>query len=201
MGILRKLILKYSSKDVKTHEEFGNIIILTTKEIGEKKDPLDDLMLTWLVSFPWAYFEALFTKKETWNTSLINAFGNAQKVNGKDCAIISQAFALTNLEALIQNNKKFQKYSFSGIKKRINKKLTFAPLIIEKLEEFHDTLASLPPDDQYFEYINQILQAIYYDQEEVFSIINSLTLDSKLRLALMTVSVHMITRTAGISSG
>lgn len=62
MGILRKLVLKYSSKGVKTHEKFGNIIVLTTKEIGEAEEPLDDLMLTWLVSFPWAYFEALFTE-------------------------------------------------------------------------------------------------------------------------------------------
>jgi hypothetical protein len=201
VGILRKLILKYSSKGIKTYEEFGDIIVHTTKEIGEVEEPLDDLMLSWLVSFPWAYFEAFFTKKDTWNTSLINAFDNAQKVNGKDCAIISQAFALTSLEALIQNNKKFRKYSFSDIKKRINEKLTFAPLIIERFEEFQDNIASLSPDEQYFEYIYQILLAIYYDPEDVSSIINSLTLDSNLRLAIMTNSVQMITRMAKISSG
>ena len=94
MSLFNKLILKIlGTKGQKIHSQFGDVIVSTTKEFNFlSAHPVKDLMLTWLVSFPWAYFETLFIKNSAWNSHVAEFFDKSKLENGKECALLSQAF-------------------------------------------------------------------------------------------------------------
>lgn len=196
MGIVRKLMTRlFGSRSQRIHSEFGDVIVQTTKELAKPGKLIRDLLISWLVSLPWAYFEALFINGESWNGSLLPILDNAQVINGQDCALISQAFCLWHLEQVIKNDEDYKNYSIKEIEQWIRNQITKGASLTEKLEKFRKTLHDKPPDDWYFEYINEILNALYTDYEKRLSIIDGLRLDSRLRLALMTCSVEMIATT------
>jgi len=164
MGIVRKLMIGLlGSRSQRIHSEFGDVIVRTTKELKKSDELIKDLLISWLVSLPWAYFEALFINGESWNRSLLAVLDNAQVINGEDCALISQAFCLWHLEQVIRNDENYKNYSIKEIEQWIKNQTTKGILLTEKLEKFRKTLCDTPPDDWYFEYINEILNALYTD--------------------------------------
>lgn len=189
------MIRLLGSRSKKIHSEFGDVIVRTTKKLEKSNELIKDLLISWLVGLPWAYFEALFINGESWNGSLLAVLDNAQVINGEDCALISQAFCLWHLEQVIRNDENYKNYSIKEIEQWIRNQTIKGILITEKLEKFRNTLLDMPPDDWYFEYISEILSALYTDYEKRSSIIDCLRLDSPLRLALMTCSVEMIAST------
>jgi len=198
MGIIRKLMIRlFAPRSVKIHEQFGDVIVQTTEQIN-RSDDLDDsikeLMIIWLVSLPWAYFEALFINNNSWNESLLASFENTQVTNGEDCASITQAFFLWHLEQLTKNNENYKKYSINEAERWINKRMNKGTLLTDRLGRFRKNLQDLPPDDWHFEYVNEILNAIYTDHEKASNISRAIQNDSKLRLHLMTNFVEMIRR-------
>ena len=203
MSIVRKVMVRLlGSRSQRIHSEFGEVIVRTTKELGrsDTDESIKSLLIGWLVSLPWAYFEALFINDEPWNRSLSAVLDNAQVINGEDCALISQAFCLWHLEQLTRNDSGYKDYSIKGIEQLIRGQMTKGILITEKWEKFGKILPDTHPDDWYFEYINEVLDALYTDRKRKSSIIDSLRFDSRLRLALLTISVEMIVTTKRIRS-
>ena len=202
MGIVRKLAIRLlGSRSQRIHSEFGDVIVRTTMELeksGELK--IKNLLINWFVSLPWAWFEALFIKVDTWNKPLLAVLDNAQVINGEECALISQAFCLWHLEQLIRNEGNYSNCSTKEIEQWIKNQTTKGELVIEKLEGFRKILSNTSPDDWYFEYINEIIKALYTDHEKRSSMIDSLRLDSDLRAALMAYSVATITTTKRIQA-
>lgn len=198
MGILHKLAIRFlATRSEKIHSEFGDIIVQTTKEIKEisqLNEQFKKLMITWLVSLPWAYFEELFINKNSWNEYLLSIFKDAQVVNGENCALITQSFFLWHLEQLTKNNDNYKKYSFKDIEQLINKNLSRGTLLSFKLKKFKKSFKVLLQDDLYFEYINEIIKTLYNEREKASVIIQALQNDSKLRLGLNIYSTEAIKR-------
>jgi hypothetical protein len=193
MGIVRKLIIRIlGTRSQRIHTEFGDVIIRTTKELEKADELIKDLLISWFVSLPWAYFEALFINDGSWNEPLLAALDDAQVIRGEDCALISQAFCLWHLEQIIKNDKKYNNYSMKLIEQWIKNQITRGSSVVEKLEKFRKSLQNLPPDDWYFEYIYEILNTLYPDHEKRSSIVKDIRINSQLRLALTMCSAEMI---------
>ena len=61
MGIIHKLMIRFlGTRSQRIHSQFGDVIVRTTKELEKADELMRDLLISWLVSLPWAYFEALF---------------------------------------------------------------------------------------------------------------------------------------------
>ena len=196
MTIFRKLLMKFlASQGDLVYSEFGDFIVQTTKEISEDRklaQPVKTLMVAWLVSYPWAYFEELFIKSNSWNKHLLLIFENAQTINGDECALITQAFFLWHLEHLVKNRDDYKKVLIKNLEQYINRTLTKGSLLADKFKRFREKFQSLPPQEWYLEYIKEILTAIYTDQDKISYAINTLEFDSKLLLALNIYSAQMI---------
>jgi len=193
MGIIHKLIIRLlGTRSQRIHSQFGDVIVRTTKDLEKADELMRDLLISWLVSLPWAYFEALFINNESWNGSLLTVLDNAEVINGEDCALISQAFCLWHLGQIIRNDENSKNYSIKEIERLIKNHITKGILLTEKLEEFRKTLQDVPPDDWYFEYINEIIKTLYTNYKKSSSIINGLRSDAQLRLALMMYCTEMI---------
>lgn len=196
MGIFRKLVMKHlATRSDKIFSEFGDVIIQTKKVIEESNQfdkPFKKLMINWLVSMPWAYFEGLFIDSNSWNEYLLKVFSKAQVINGEDCALITQAFILWHLEQLTKNDDNYKKYSIKEIELWINKGINKGNFLTHNLKKFRRNLKDLPPDYWYFEYINEILNATYTNHEETSTIISALQLNLELGLHLWTYSIDMI---------
>lgn len=204
MGIFRKLVTKFlTTRGDKIYSDFGNVIVQTTKEIDENRklaQSIKKLMIAWLVSYPWAYFEELFIKNNSWNKHLISIFENAQVINGDECASITQAFFLWHLEQLVKNRDDYKKVVTKDIDQCINKTLTKSALLTDKLKKFRKNFHGLPPEEWYLEYVKEILISIYTDQDKISSLIGALEFDSKLMLGLNIYSAQMIKEAIHIDS-
>ncbi len=198
MGIARKLMIRFlGTRSQRIYSEFADVIVRTTKEFEKADqsiadDSIKNLLIIWFVSLPWTYFETLFINKESWNVPLLALLDNAHVINGEDCALVSQAFCLWFLEQLLRNDENYKSYSMKEIEQWIRDQVTKGIFLTEKLKKFRKVLRDLPPDDWYFEYINEILSVLYTDHEKRSSIITSMRLDSQLRLALSIYSTEMI---------
>lgn len=189
MGRFDKLMLRLlGSQGDKIYSEFGDVIVRTTKELEKCHEPIRDLLISWLASFPWAYFEVLFFDNKKWNESLIAALYNAQVVKGEDCALITQAFSLWLLELQpeITDDTK------QSIQQFIKSHITRGTTLLEKLDKFRKNLHNLPIDYWNEEYIYQVLNATYTDPEKASSLNNALKIDSKLRLGLSINLIEML---------
>src|SRR3990172_12585757 len=141
MAIFRNLIIRLigSSQSQKIYSQFGDVIVRTTKELEGCDISIRNILIRWLVSFPWAYFETLFINDQKWNESLIAALDNAQIINGEDCALISQAFSLWLLELQpeITGDTK------QSIEQCIKSHITRGTTLKEKLDKFRKNLHNL----------------------------------------------------------
>ncbi len=196
MGIFRKFVTKFlTTRGDRIYSDFGNVIVQTTKEINEDRkltQPVKTLMVAWLVSYPWVYFEELFIKSNSWNKRLLIVFKNAQALDGDECALITQAFFLWHLEQLAKNRDDYKKVLIGDFEQSINRTLTKGALLTDKLKKFRENFQGLPPEEWYLEYIKEILMAIYTDQDKISALISALEFDSKLLLALNIYSAQMI---------
>lgn len=195
MGIVRKILRRFigSTPGIKIHSEFGDVIVRTTKELAKVSDKsIRSLMLSWYVSLPWAFFEDLFINNNKYNQPLLAVFDNAEVINGADCALITQAFVLYHLEQLINNDVNYKKFSMNEVEQVLFSNISRGTFLVEKLNTFRQGLKELPTDDWYFEYIHEILKVIYTKEEKISSLINALSLDSRLRLWLDVISIEMV---------
>lgn len=63
----------------------------------------------WLYSVPKLFFELLFINKDKdLNEELVPILEPSIKNNGKECAFITQAFVLSQLEQILKNNKEYK---------------------------------------------------------------------------------------------
>jgi len=188
MRAVRKLIAKlFAPRREKILSGFGDVIVRTTKaiiKIDEFDESIKNLMINWLVSLPWAYFEELFVNNNSWNENLLALFKDVQVANGEDCALITQAFFLWHLEELTRKDDKYKKYSIKDIEIWIERRITKGNLLTYKLRKFRKDLQNLRPADWYLKYINEILNALYTDSKKTSTMIHVLQQDSMLRLSL-----------------
>jgi len=199
MGIVPKLMTRLlATRSQKIHSEFGDVIVRTTIELKKADESIADLLISWFVSLPWAYFEECFINTKSWNSPLLAVLDNAQVIGGEDCALITQAFCLWHLEHIIRNDDNYKHYSMKEIEQWIRNQITKGILVADKLETFRKVLHSLPPDDWYYEYISEILNALYTDDEKRSSIINAIRLDWRLRLAITRHAIEMMSNTKEI---
>lgn len=196
MGIVRKLMIRLlGTRSQRIHLEFANVVVRTTKELEKADELLRDLLISWFVSLPWAYFETLFISEKSWNGPLLAVLDNAQVIDGEDCALISQAFCLWHLEQIIRNDDNYKHYSMKEIEQWITRQITKGILLTEKLETFRKVLQGLAPDDWYYEYVGEIVNTLYTDLARRLSIMNGLRLDPRVGLAIMTHSTEMMATT------
>jgi hypothetical protein len=178
--ILRSLLGR--SKTSKIHSEFGNVLVRTTTETAKVSNKrIKDLIICWCVSLPRAYFEGLFIDDNTCNRDLLAILDNAEVLNGTDCALITQAFCLYELEQVIKSDINYQKLSMMEIEQVISSKLSRGTFIIQQLNMLRERLKGLTPDEWCFEYIHEILNLIYIQREKTFSLKDALNKNSKLK--------------------
>jgi hypothetical protein len=195
MGIVQKILRLFigSTPGIKIHSEFGDVIFRTTKELEKVSDKsIRSLMVSWCVSLPWAYFENLFINDNKYNQPLLSVFDSAEVINGTDCALITQAFILYHLEQLIKNDVNYKKFSMKEVEQLLFSHISRGTFLVEKLNTFRQRLRELPPYDWYFEYIREILNAIYGEKERTFNMWFALSTDSRLRLWLDVISIEMV---------
>jgi hypothetical protein len=66
MSLFNKLVLNLlGTNGQKIYSQFADVIVNIIKEFNSLNEvPITNILQGWLVSFPWAYFETLFTKKD-----------------------------------------------------------------------------------------------------------------------------------------
>ena len=196
MGFIRKVLIHlFLGASGKTHSQFCDVIFRTTKELDQFDAPLKNLLVNWLVSSPWAFFEELFINKNLWNEPLLKIFQNAQVINGEECSLVTQAFCLCQLEKLAENRDEYKKYSINEIEKCIDQRMTKGILLTKKFKKFKKGFTVTPPDEWLFEYIREILNILYSDNKKTFALIRGLEYDLKLRLALSIYFTEFIKAT------
>jgi len=172
--------------------DFEEVILLTTQKLDECDSFMKNLIIGWLICQPHIFFNNLFGRRNTWNSFLLSILENAEIINGKGCAFATQAFCLWCLEQFTKNDNKYKQYNIKDIEGWIIVHIPDGRKIIETLNDFRKSLASLPPDERYLEYCQVILKILYNDHEKKNTIMDVLNFNSQLRLSLTIYSGAII---------
>jgi|SaaInlStandDraft_4_1057021.scaffolds.fasta_scaffold14247_3 hypothetical protein len=194
MGLFNKLVLNLlGTKGQKIYSQFGDVIVNTIKEFNSLNEfPITNILRGWLVSFPWAYFETLFTKKDGRNDLLVDFFDKSQINNGKECAIISQAFGLFMLSNLTENDENYKKLKIENILNWIENNLKSGSLILTQFHSFKDSSQNGHPEDWYLNYIYEILRVSNVNDDYKSFMNKYIFYNPQFTLYIMTISIEMI---------
>lgn len=103
-GFLRSIfkLLLYTKAD-KIHSDFVKVV----NNFVVKKPKNEMTILFWLVMVPKLFFETIFIEDEN-GEAYLDVVKNATQDNGRECAYLTQAFVLWNLQQILQNKKEFK---------------------------------------------------------------------------------------------
>ena len=109
-GFLRSIFkpLLYTKSD-HIHGDFVEVVNDFVIKIKREIKPKNEMaVMYWLAVVPKLFFEMIFVENEKGETYL-DILKNATENNGRECAFITQAFILWDLQQILQNEKEYKK--------------------------------------------------------------------------------------------
>lgn len=135
-------------------------------------------LVFWLVLAPKAYFEAVFMEDENGQAWCSDVVRKSTLQNGKECAYLTQAFVLWNLQQLLQNSNGFRDtmgFSIQHVEDLVNLILGKQNKVIQYLDYFRDKFDvrkievdapdCVDPRDWPIVYVFEVARLLIYDKQ------------------------------------
>ncbi len=197
-GILKKIFqpLMYSSQD-RLHYTFVKCLDFQLRKLFTTvEEKYLERTAHWLVRIPDHFFELLFLSDKNSQSKLpIPIFKGNVENNGNECAFITQAFVLSELEQILKNDKEFKEVF--GLSIEHFEILTYDSLIghnsiVKYLNRYRKVFSStkLDPREAFIIYAWDICDALIPDREKCMKVMGCWDDDILAKSEIISIAVN-----------
>jgi len=150
----------------------------------------------WFYSVPKLFFELLFINKDKdLNEELVPILEPSIKNNGKECAFITQAFVLSQLEQILKNDKEYKTkmgLSIEHFEILSHDSLIGENSIVKYLNKYRKVLSSNTLDlrDSYVIYVWDICDTLVPNRKRCMKIMGEWDNDTLAKMNMISEAIH-----------
>lgn len=199
-GFLRSIFepLLYTKSD-KIQGDFVEVVNDFVVKIEREIKPKNAMtIMFWLAIVPKLFFEMIFIENERGETYL-DIPKNATEDNGRECAFITQAFILWNLQQILQNKKEYKDemgFSIEDLEEITKIILGQDNKIIHYLnyyrEKFDLKKLEVDPRDWSIIYVSDICNALITDKKALKETLQAWDSDMFKKMEFISFTTHFI---------
>ncbi len=206
--IFKSLLYK---KEDHIHSDFVEVVNNFVVKIEQDIKPKNEILtIYWLSIVPKLFFEMIFIEDKIGRTYL-NVVKNATQSKGEECAYITQAFILWNLQQILQNNQEYKKkmgFTINDLENIINIILGENNKVLSKLKKYRERFdlkklgvdpGFVDPRDWPIIYVWDICDTLIDDKKVLKDTMQKWNDDVLKKMELITLVMHFIGEQTQIS--